>query len=136
MGIIDVLAGVIIAALAGMGIGGGGLLVLYLLFIKDMGQVNSQGINLIFFICAGIASLLYHRNKRRLNKRLTVSLIVFGVLGAVSGAYCASIIEPGIIRKIFGWLLIISGLCVVFKKDKGNRKNKFKKGVDKRDKIW
>ena len=128
MGIIDVLAGVIIAVLAGMGIGGGGLLVLYLLFMKGMEQVDSQGINLIFFICVGIASLVYHRKKRRFNVRLTVFLIVFGVLGAMIGAYCASVIDPMIIREIFGWLLVISGFSVLFKKEKKSIENKFKKG--------
>ena len=38
------------ALLAGMGVGGGGLLVLYLVFIKDMGQTMAQGLNLVFFI--------------------------------------------------------------------------------------
>lgn len=118
MGIIDFFAGVVIAVLAGMGIGGGGLLVLYLLFVREMGQVASQGINLVFFICAGIASLVYHKRKRRINVRLMLFLIVFGVVGAIMGAYCASVIDPEIIRKIFGWLLIISGISVVFKKEK------------------
>lgn len=118
MGIIDFFAGVVIAVLAGMGIGGGGLLVLYLLFAREMGQVASQGINLVFFICAGIASLVYHKRKRRINVRLMLFLIVFGVVGAITGAYCASVIDPEIIRKIFGWLLIISGISVVFKKEK------------------
>ena len=118
MGIIDFFAGVVIAVLAGMGIGGGGLLVLYLLFVREMGQVASQGINLVFFICAGIASLVYHKRKRRINVRLMLFLIVFGVVGAITGAYCASVIDPEIIRKIFGWLLIISGISVVFKKEK------------------
>ena len=118
MGIIDFFAGVVIAVLAGMGIGGGGLLVLYLLFVREMGQVASQGINLVFFICAGIASLVYHKRKRRINVRLMLFLIVFGVVGAITGAYCASVIDPEIVRKIFGWLLIISGISVVFKKEK------------------
>ena len=136
MGIIDFLASVIIATLAGIGIGGGGLLVLYLLFVKGMEQVVSQGINLIFFIFAGIASLVYHRKRRRINVRLVLFLICFGVIGAVLGGYCASVMNPVIIRKIFGWLLIVSGISVLFKKKKKDIENNFKKGVDKKGDVW
>ena len=56
---IDFFAGVLIASLAGMGIGGGGLLVLYLVFVKGAEQLGAQGLNLVFFICAAASSVMW-----------------------------------------------------------------------------
>ena len=121
---IDFIAGMLIACLAGMGIGGGGLLVLYLVFVKEMGQLEAQGLNLIFFICAAVASLLYHRKKRKINYRLAAIISVFGVIGAVLGSLTASMLEPDVIRQIFGWLLTVSGGMVLLGGKKKNKKEK------------
>ena len=106
----DVIAGILIAALAGMGIGGGGLLVLYLVFIKGMGQLEAQGLNLIFFIFASGASLIYHGRKRKIKWKVAAMLMLFGSFGAWLGAVTASKLDESVVRTIFGWLLIISGL--------------------------
>lgn len=127
MFLVDLAAGAAIAALAGMGVGGGGLLVLYLVFVKGMGQTNSQGINLVFFVFASVSALFIHLKKRSIDVKKTVKLMCFGGLGAVAGGLVASFFEQNTVRKMFGWFLIISGLLGIFKK----RKEKNKKGVDK-----
>ena len=109
----DFVAGVIIAALAGMGIGGGGLLVLYLVFIKNMEQLEAQGLNLVFFICASLTALLYHKRKREINKKAAAVMMGTGTLGAVVGAMTASALEGQTVRKLFGWFLIAAGAVVV-----------------------
>ena len=53
--------------LTGMGIGGGGLLVLYLTAMDGVGQLAAQGCNLLFFVYASAASLFVHNKKRNLN---------------------------------------------------------------------
>ena len=55
--VIDILAGILIGTLTGMGIGGGGLLVIYLTAVRGMPQLSAQGCNLLFFIFAASASL-------------------------------------------------------------------------------
>ena len=129
--VVDFIAGVLIAALAGMGVGGGGLLVLYLVFVKGMGQTDSQGINLVFFVCASITALCLHLKKRSVDMRRCVVLMCFGGIGAILGAVVASYFEPDVVRKIFGWFLIASGVLVFLKK----RKENFKKGVDKKKQV-
>ena len=49
MVILQFLIGILIASLAGMGVGGGGLLVIWLIFIANMSAPTAQGINLVFF---------------------------------------------------------------------------------------
>lgn len=126
---LDYLAGMLIAALAGMGVGGGGLLVLYLVFVKDMSQLEAQWINMVFFIFASTSALLWHRKKRNINWKLSLLLIALGITGAFLGAITANIISPKITRKIFGWLMVISGSITLFPK---KIKNIFKKGLTKK----
>lgn len=113
----DILAGIIIAVLAGLGVGGGGLLVLYLVFFRGTPQLEAQGLNLIFFIFASGASLLYHIKKRKINTKLTLLLAAAGAFGAICGAYLANAISPVTIRKCFGYMLIISGIIALFRKN-------------------
>lgn len=116
----DVLAAAVIAALAGMGIGGGGLLVLYLVIIKGMGQTEAQGLNLVFFICAATSSLWWHGRKGRVDWRRIITVGAIGTVGAVLGAFSATSVSPETVRKAFGWMLVVSGAMVLL----GKRKNK------------
>ena len=50
MWMIDIFAGFFAAMLSAMGVGGGGLLVIYLTEILGMEQRCAQGINLLFFL--------------------------------------------------------------------------------------
>lgn len=115
---IDFLAGAVIATLAGMGIGGGGLLVLYLVFVKGMEQIGAQGLNLVFFICASLASLVCHTQKRKIMWKIAVMMSVAGTVGAYIGSGVASNVKPQTLRSIFGWFIMVAGAIVVlnFKK--------------------
>ena len=110
----DFVIGVLIAALAGMGVGGGGLLVLYLVFIKDMPQLEAQGINLVFFVFAALSSLLYHVRRREIRWKLVGMVIGVGVVGAYFGARAAAAFEPQMLRRLFGGLMMLSGGIVLF----------------------
>ena len=115
---IDFIAGILISILAGLGIGGGGLLVIYLTMIKDISQIESQGINLLFFVVAGAASLIIHIKKRKLELKNIIVMIIFGSLGALAGSIIANITDASLVKKIFGGFLLLSGLIELFSKSK------------------
>ena len=120
---IDFIAGICISVLAGIGIGGGGFLVIYLTMVKNFSQIESQGINLLFFVIAGFASLLIHIKKRKLERKSILIMIMFGTAGAVAGSLIVSFTDAVIIKKIFGGFLLISGLTELFlKTDKTEKK--------------
>ena len=50
MDIIDTVVAFFASALAAMGVGGGGLLVIYLTLVRATEQISAQGINLFFFL--------------------------------------------------------------------------------------
>jgi len=121
---IDFIAGICVSALAGLGVGGGGLLVIYLTIVKQNPQVESQGINLLFFVVAGAASLIIHIKKRKLNAAVLVIIIICGSVGAIFGSIAANFTDGEIVRKIFGGFLIISGIIELFSNFKRTRANK------------
>ena len=117
----DYIAALLISVLAGMGVGGGGLLVLYLVLIKGTEQLEAQGINLMFFVFAALSSLVYHARKRDINWKLAAFLTLTGAAGVFAGTSLAKALSPETVRKIFGWLLMGSGAVVLVGK-RGKKK--------------
>lgn len=115
-GALDFIAALVIGVLAGMGVGGGGLLVLWLIFISGAEQLTAQGINIIFYICATAASLIVHLKNRKLPAGAILILSITGAAGAVGGCIVADIIDAGLLRRLFGGMLAVAGAAVFFKK--------------------
>ena len=107
---LDFIIALITSALAGTGVGGGGLLVIYLTLVKDMEQLKAQGINIAFFIAGAAASLFIHIRKRHLNFPLMLLIGALGAAGSVLGSLLAEKIGSSLIQKAFGVMLAASGL--------------------------
>ena len=104
-----------------MGVGGGGLLVIYLTLFEGTEQIVAQGINLCFFIAVAIASTIYNVKKKKIVWKTTLILSASGVIFSLLGALLVDTINPDILRKIFGGMLIwggISSLISSFSKKK------------------
>lgn len=106
---LDFIVGFTVSILSGLGVGGGGLLVIWLVLADSVGQLEAQGINLVYFLFSSGAAMLVHMIKRKLNFRLIAYLTAFGAVGAVLGSLTARSADPALIRKIFGWMLLVSG---------------------------
>ena len=108
--ILDMLAALLSAALAGLGVGSGGLLVIYLTLIAGIDQHMAQGINLLFFLFSGGAALSVHLTHRRLCPGAILLLTVFGIGGSFLGTALARLLPPLLLRRLFGGMLVFSGL--------------------------
>lgn len=111
----DMAVGVLMGVLTGMGIGGGGLLVMYLTAVRGMGQVAAQGCNLLFFVFASVSSLYVHSRKRRLDHRMIGAAVVLASIGALLGTALTGALPEQVIRKIYGWMLIFAGTSTVLR---------------------
>lgn len=112
---IEIIIGFSVALLSGLGIGGGGLLVIFLVLLRGTDQLAAQGINLIWFLFSSSAAMVVHLIKRKLNFRLIVWLVLFGSMGAVLGSILAGRVSPSLIRTCFGILLTFSGVWTLFR---------------------
>ena len=54
------IAGILSGILASMGLGGGGILIIYLTIFAGIEQATAQGINLVFFIPISIVAILIY----------------------------------------------------------------------------
>lgn len=109
-----------LSAVAGsLGLGGGGVLILYLTLYLNMNQRTAQGINLLFFIPCAVLSVYINNKKHILNFKTLIPFILGGLLGAFGGVFLADMFKPNILKKIFAVFLIIVGIKeLVIKKQK------------------
>lgn len=92
-----------------MGVGSAGLLIIYLTSFGNVEQFSAQGLNLVFFLFATIASLLVHVKKRKLYPYLIAGAVILAIPGVLFGGYIARMLETEILRKLFGGMLVITG---------------------------
>ncbi len=118
MVIIDIFASFFIAALSGMGIGSGGLFVIYLTLASGAPQLAAQGLNLLFFLFSSGAALLYHILHRRIFWNAVLLLTLTGIAGALIGSLVAGLLPVSVIKKLFGGMLVASGAVAMLGKGK------------------
>ena len=107
---IDFLVSCGVALLSGLGVGSGGLLVVFLTEYRAVGQLFAQGVNLIFFIFSSGASTAVNLRARNICYGAVTVMSVGGAIGAIVGALVASMLDPDLLRIGFGAMLLIGGI--------------------------
>lgn len=98
------------AVLSGMGVGSAGIFTLCLTALLGYPQAEAQALNLAFFLFSAGASLLIHRRARVMPRREILILVVCALPGALAGSYLARVLDPSILRRLFGGMLVITGI--------------------------
>lgn len=112
------LTAIAVAILAGTGVGGGGLFVLYLAAICSYPQPKAQAVNLVFFIFAAAASLIYHLRHRRISPSAIAFCTLFAVGGTLIGTAIRNLLPENVLRIVFGIFLVAVGTRTLFAKEK------------------
>lgn len=116
--VISILVGTVLGFLAGLGVGGGSLLMLWLTAVISMDYLTARCINLLFFIpCACISTLMRHKHGSLELSKLLPSVIC-GCIAAAVFTFFSYRLDLFLIKKIFGGLLIVTGLRELFYKPK------------------
>lgn len=100
----------LIATLSGMGVGGGGLFVVFLAVFTQMDQLTIQGINLLFFLFSSGSAVCIHLSKRQIFGSAVIAMAIFGIFGAVAGSLLGNFLPASLLRKLFGVMLTVSGI--------------------------
>ncbi|BED93147.1 MAG: sulfite exporter TauE/SafE family protein [Candidatus Paraimprobicoccus trichonymphae] len=112
------LAGSISGMLAAMGLGGGSVLIMYLTVVEKLEQTKSQNINLIFFIPIALVAVIFYIKKKLIDFKLVLIVLISGIPSTILGSYLSQNINKVLLSKIFGTLLLITGIIQLFHRPK------------------
>ena len=114
MVIFSVVVAFVIAFLSGLGIGGGGLFATYLAMFTPLPQLSVQGFNLIFFLfCACSSVIVQILVGRRIRVGAVLIMVISGLVGACAGAFLSIALPQEYLRRIFGMMLVATGLVAL-----------------------
>ena len=104
--------------LAGIGVGGGSLLMLWLTLLVGMEQTQARFLNLLFFIPSALVACLFRWKQGSLHFRRIYPAIISGCVAAAIGSWLSQQLETERIKEIFGVLLIATGIRELIYKPK------------------
>ena len=118
---VNVLIGLVLGFLAGLGVGGGSLLMLWLTLVLDIPHGTARIINLIFFIPSALIASVFRWRQGALKLKPTIPAIVAGCIGAAVFSVFGKKLDMALLKKLFGVLLIFTGLRELFYRSKDQR---------------
>lgn len=100
--------------LAGMGVGGGSLLLLWLTQVAMLEHTQARIINLLFFLPAAFLATLFRKKQNLLEPGITLPAIVCGCAAAIVFSRISTFLNVDQLKKLLGVLLIFTGIREVF----------------------
>lgn len=116
--LISAIAGILSGIIGSMGMGGGGVLIIYLKLFTDIPQSTAQGINLLFFLPTAVLAVLYYTKKKLIVWRIAIPFSLMGIVGTLAGCYFCGKFDNSVLTKLFGILLLVMGTTGIIKKEK------------------
>lgn len=102
----EILIGLLAGIVSGTGMGGGTVLILLLTALCGIEQHIAQATNLIFFIPTSIVAIITNWKYKLIDKKLAITISIFGALGAAIGAMTSSKTNVEILKEYFGIFLL------------------------------
>ena len=99
-------ASVVSGALGAMGLGGGGILLLVLVW-AGIPQMTAQGINLLMILPVGLLGLYFHRKNKLTDGRAAVPLLLGGLPAVLLGVLLCDRLGEETLRTCFGVLILL-----------------------------
>lgn len=108
------IVGTVLGFLAGLGVGGGSLLILWLTLVLGIEHPVARTINLLFFLPSAIVACLFRWKQGTLDFKKVLPAIIAGCGAAAVFAWISTFIDISLLRKLFGGLLLLTGLRELF----------------------
>lgn len=102
-------AGFFSSAVAAMGLGGGGVLIIWLL-LAGFSAASARGLNLLLFVPSAIVALVIHAKNGLIKPAKLLPTALGGLAGAWVGVLLSNRIPQGMMTRLFGWFLVLIGL--------------------------
>lgn len=110
--------GTVLGTLSGLGVGGGSLLILWLTLVLGIDAGAARGIILVFFLPAAVISCLFRLRQGTLAWRIVVPAALGGCAAAAACAWLGQGMDINLLKKLFGGLLLLTGLRELLYKPK------------------
>lgn len=137
-----ILSGLISGIIAGMGMGGGTLLIPILSIFFAFKQQLCQGINLLVFIPMSIVALIIHFKNKLINFKIGIPIMISGIITSIVGSFIATKLSSANLKIYFAIFLIIMGVLqtietvvIILNKKKKNQQKLLKKEYKKSRKF-
>ena len=111
---VTLLAGLLLGALAGMGVGGGSLLILWLTLVLQMDYDAARTVNLLFFLPSALIASWFNRKQGSLQYNKVLPAIFAGAVSAALFSLLRRRIDTAGIKTLFGILLLFTGVRELF----------------------
>ena len=108
--ITSILVGTVLGFLSGLGIGGGSLLIIWLTVILEVDPLTARTINLLFFIPSALTTCIIRIRRQELPWQSLLPAILAGCIAAWFFSTIFSNMDLGMLKKLFGTILICTGL--------------------------
>lgn len=110
--------GAVLGFLAGIGVGGGTLLILWLTLIMNVPHNIARSINLLFFLPTAVISSFFRWKQGTLELSSVLPAILGGCVSAALFSVLSQNIDISVLKKLFGGLLLIAGIRELLYKPK------------------
>lgn len=119
--LISLLVATLLGFLAGMGVGGGSLLLLWLTQVAMMEQTQARIINLLFFLPAALVATCFRKKEQCIDWKITVTAAVIGCATAFLCTLLSRNMDMILLKKLLGGLLILTGVREIFYRPRNAR---------------
>lgn len=107
---VAVVTGILLGFLAGLGVGGGSLLMLWLTIVLGEPHSLARGINLLFFIPTALISCFFRAKQGSLPFGKVLPAILCGTVSAGLFSMLSIQFDIHLLTRLFGILLLITGI--------------------------
>lgn len=113
-----IIVGTLLGFLSGIGVGGGSLLILWLTLVLHIDHSTARIINLLFFIPSAIIASLFRWKQGALRFSKILPAVIAGTICAAGFAILSKHIDTSLLKKLFGILLLATGIRELLYKPK------------------
>ena len=109
-----VAAGVAVGVFSALfGIGGGGLMVPFMVLVLDMTQHSAEGTSLLAIVPIALAGAIAHRRSGYVDLRAAAGLALGGAAGAIGGALLGLELDADSLQTLFALFVAVVGIRLI-----------------------
>ena len=108
--LISLTIAIMLGFLAGMGVGGGSLLLLWLTQVVLVPQPQARILNLLFYLPAALVSTLFQKKRQGFRKDITLPALLAGCVAAFCFTILSKYLDISMLKKVLGGILVLTGI--------------------------